>query len=88
MVLIIPVIVIAVLAILMCRQESRRRKISFPLALLTCIVTTPLIGYFIIVPRPLRQPQGCKWCGNMDNEAAYCGICGKDAQGMVRPSGK
>lgn len=88
MILLIPIIVIAVLAILMCLQESRRRKISFPLALLACIVATPLAGYLIIVSRPLRQPPGCSWCGNGDNEAAYCGLCGKNVQGMVRPAGK
>ena len=69
------------LTILMCLQESKKRKINLLVALLLCIILTPLIGYLIISGRPLRNPKGCKWCGNEKNEAEYCGICGKNENG-------
>ncbi len=69
------------LTILMCLQESKKRKINFLVALLLCIILTPLIGYLIISGRPLRNPKGCKWCSNEKNEAEYCGICGKNENG-------
>lgn len=69
------------LVILMCLQESKKRKINLFVALLLCVLTTPLIGYFIVSSRPLRQARGCAWCGNEKNEAEYCGICGKNEIG-------
>jgi len=73
--------VLLALTILMCYQESKKRKINFFIALLLSFITTPLIGYFIVSNRPLRNPRGCKWCGNEKNEAEYCGICGKNENG-------
>ena len=74
-------IIMLVLAILMCLQESKKRKINFWLALLICILVSPVFGYFIISSFGLRNPRGCTWCGNQYNEAVFCGICGKDADG-------
>ena len=71
------------LTILMCWQESRRRQISFVVALLLCLLLTPLIGYFIVFNRPMRNA-GCAWCGNPLNEAEYCGICGKNSEGKLK----
>lgn len=75
---------VILLVILMCWQESRKRKISFVGAFLICLFTSPFLGYFIISGRPLRNPRGCKWCGNTKNEAEYCGLCGKNEAGEVR----
>jgi hypothetical protein len=72
------------LTVLMCWQESRRRKINFFVALLICIVTTPLIGYVIIMSTYSRNPKGCLHCGNSQNEAEYCGVCGKNEAGLKR----
>lgn len=69
----------------MCWQESKRRKINFFIALALCLITTPFFGYFIIANRPLRNPKGCKWCGNNYNEAIYCGMCDKNEKGELRP---
>lgn len=79
-------LVFIVLTILMCWQESQRRKISFPIALILCLVATPIFGLFIIQSRPLRNARGCSFCGNEQNEAEYCGICGKNELGELRPS--
>ncbi len=72
-----------VLAILMCRQESKIRKINFWVALLICFLTTPIFGYFIISSFALRNPIGCKWCGNAENEVEFCGVCGKNDEGKL-----
>lgn len=79
--------VLFLLTILMCWQESRNRKINFFVALGICFLTSPLFGYLIIISCfKLRNPRGCEWCGNKENEAEYCGLCGKDSKGSVRPS--
>lgn len=46
-----------ILPILMCFQESKRRKISFLSAILLCIFLSPVFGYFIIISRPLRNSE-------------------------------
>jgi hypothetical protein len=72
------------LTVLMCFQESKKRKIEFISSLVFCVVLTPLIGYFIITSRSLRNPKGCNWCGNEQNEVEYCGICGKNEKGDLK----
>ena len=72
-----------VLTILMCRQESQKRNINFWLALLICFAATPIFGYFIVSSFPVRNPIGCKWCGNTENEVEFCGVCGKNADGKT-----
>jgi D-alanyl-lipoteichoic acid acyltransferase DltB (MBOAT superfamily) len=82
------IIFIVLLVLLFAWQESRKRKISFFFAALICLTLSPIIGYFIVTNRPLRNPIGCQWCGNTENESAVCGICGKNANGeQVLPIG-
>lgn len=69
---------------MMCRQESKKRKIHFIIALVLCFLLTPLIGYFIIISRPLRNSLGCKNCGNKYNEAEFCGLCKKNSEGFTK----
>lgn len=77
-------IIFLFLTVMMCYQESRRRKVSFIAALAICIVLSPIIGYFILYTFPVRNPRGCPWCGNAANEAEFCGLCGKNAEGLTR----
>lgn len=79
------VIIYFLLVVLMCRQESKRRKIGFVPALLIMFFLTPFLGLVLISNRPLRNPVGCEWCGNTENEADYCGVCGKNIAGELRP---
>jgi hypothetical protein len=74
------------LALLMCWQESKTRRINFIVAILACILLTPLFGYFFISGFPKRNAVGCKWCGNKYNEAEYCGVCNLNAAGEYRPA--
>lgn len=83
MVVIIALIVL-VLTILMCLQESKKRKITFWKAFIICLLISPFFGYFIITNHGLRNPAGCKWCGNEKNEAEFCGICGKNVEGILK----
>ncbi|HYG16466.1 MAG TPA: hypothetical protein VEC12_11985 [Bacteroidia bacterium] len=80
----IVVLLLIPLTVMMCRQESRRRKIGFVPALLVCVIASPLFGYFIISSIALRTPAGCQWCGNSENEAVYCGTCGKNQDGLLK----
>jgi 4-amino-4-deoxy-L-arabinose transferase-like glycosyltransferase len=72
------------LTLLMCLEESRKRKIHFVFALILCLIITPFFAYFIISSKPLRNPRGCHWCGNVKNEAEYCGLCGKNETGITK----
>lgn len=72
------------LVLLMCYEQSKKRKINFFVALVICIITTPLIGYVIISTFKTRNPKGCKWCGNERNEAEYCGVCKKNEEGDLK----
>lgn len=82
---ILVITAVVLLTFFMCLQESKRRKIHFITAIIICILTTPLLGYLIISSIGLRNPIGCKWCGNSKNESEYCGICHKNAQGEMMP---
>jgi hypothetical protein len=73
------------LSLMMCIQESRRKRINFYLALLLCIFITPFFAYLVMGMLPARYPRGCSWCGNALNEAEYCGLCGKNEKGEFRP---
>jgi len=70
-------IILGILTVLMCIQESAKRKISFSVALLYCMALTPILGYIIILHRPLRNPLSCESCGSELNEASYCQTCEK-----------
>ena len=75
-------IILWILTVLMCRQESAKRKISFSVALLYCRVLTPILGYIIILHRPLRHPLSCETCGSELNEAGYCQTCKSHKSGL------
>jgi hypothetical protein len=81
--LLIPILAYITLVILMCKQESEKRKINFFVALIICLIITPFFGYFVISNFGLRNPKGCKWCNNTLNEAEYCGICFKNENGLT-----
>lgn len=74
--IIIFFLIFFVLTVLTCYQESKKRQISFTIALLLCFFLTPIIGYIIIIHRPLRNPVICSNCGNRNNESTVCGVCG------------
>tara|TARA_R100000951_G_scaffold35053_1_gene29718 strand:+ start:171 stop:431 length:261 start_codon:yes stop_codon:yes gene_type:complete len=86
MVIYIFLAVLLTLTILMCIQESKKRRIGFIPALALCIVLTPLFGYYVISNRPLRTARGCEYCGNSKNEAEYCAVCGKNVEGELKTS--
>lgn len=83
-IIIILISIFSLLTVLMCLQESKKRSIRFIEAFLICLAISPFFGYFIISSIKLRNPVGCKWCGNTENEVEFCGICHKNAQGQLR----
>ena len=74
-----------VLVLGMAWQDGSKRTCGFFGALAICLVLTPLFGYFVVHLFPLRDPPGCKWCGNERNESEYCGVCGKNQAGELKP---
>lgn len=76
--------ILLILTLLMCVQESKKRKIGLIPSIAICILITPIFGYFIISNRPLRNPKGCIHCNNQFNEAEYCGVCGKNELGKLK----
>lgn len=72
-------------AVIVAAVVGRQYKMGFFWSLLVCLVTSPLFGYFIIGSSGLKEAKGCNWCGNTYNEAEYCGLCGKNEPGELRP---
>ena len=72
------------LTVLMAWQEGRKRTCGIIGAIGICLVLSPLFAYFVILLFPLKHPRGCRWCNNKQNEADYCGICGKNDAGELR----
>ena len=72
-----------VIAFLFAWHEGRRRTIGFLPALIIAWLI-PLFRIFVIESSRLRTA-GCKWCGNKYNEAEYCGLCGKNGAGELKP---
>jgi hypothetical protein len=64
--------------------EGSKRKPGFWGCLVIMIIFTPFFGYFIIESFSQKKAKGCKWCSNKYNEAEYCGLCGKNEEGVVR----
>jgi RsiW-degrading membrane proteinase PrsW (M82 family) len=75
-----------ILSVLMCYQESKRKPISFLVAILLCFIITPIGVYLLYRFLPNKNPIGCMHCGNSKNEAEYCGICGKNILGDFHPT--
>lgn len=72
-------------AVIVAAVVGPQYKMGFFWSLLVCLVTSPLFGYFIIGASGLKEAKGCHWCGNTYNEAEYCGLCGKNEAGEIRP---
>lgn len=64
---------------------GRQKKIGFANSLILCILITPFFGCLITEGGATKNPRGCNWCGNKENEAEYCGLCNKNENGEIRP---
>lgn len=79
------ILVYLLISYLIADKVGRYKNIGFVGTLLLCILTTPFIGYLVAAGGGLKDAKGCKWCGNKYNEAEYCGLCGKNDDGEIRP---
>ncbi len=59
------------------------RKGGFLRAFLISLILSPLAGIFLTVGGGQKNPIGCRHCGNAENEAEYCGVCGKNEEGFT-----
>lgn len=78
------IIVHLLFSYLVADKIGRKKTIGFGYSLLLCLLITPFFGYLITENFGVVNPRGCKWCGNKENEAEYCGECGKNDAGEIR----
>jgi hypothetical protein len=69
---------------LYCYQRGKEKKAGLLKFILIMILATPFFGYFIIEALP-NHKRPCRCCGNKYNEADYCGLCGKNENGEIKP---
>ncbi|MFT4523470.1 MAG: hypothetical protein ACI8ZN_002424 [Bacteroidia bacterium] len=60
------------------------RKGGFLRAFLLGLFLTPLVGIILVIGSAQKNPKGCIHCGNSANEAEFCGLCGKNEEGMSK----
>lgn len=60
------------------------RKGGYFRAFILSVLLSPIIGLFLTVGAGQKNPRGCKHCGNIANEVEYCGICGKNEEGLTQ----
>ncbi|CAN5470075.1 hypothetical protein BH10BAC1_BH10BAC1_08480 [soil metagenome] len=64
---------------------GKNKTIGFWKSFIFCLLFTPFFGLFIAEGGARKNAKGCDWCGNKYNEAKYCGLCGKNIEGVLRP---
>lgn len=84
----IGILIYIIISYLIADKIGRLKKIGFLNTFLLCLFTTPFIGYLIAEGGGRSNAKGCKWCGNKENEADFCGLCGKNDNGDLRPNFK
>lgn len=72
------------LSYLIAAKIGRYKTIGFWMTFLLCIIVSPFIGYLVAEGGGMKNPRGCKWCGNKYNEVEFCGLCGKNEQGEMK----
>lgn len=63
---------------------GKNRRIGFWKTFLLGLVLSPLITIFIAMNSGRLNALGCLHCGNDQNEAEFCGLCGKNYHGELR----
>lgn len=81
----IGLIIYITLSFLIAHLIGRHKKIGFANSLILCILITPFFGFLITEGGAAKNPKGCNWCDNKENEAEYCGLCNKNEKGEIRP---
>lgn len=63
---------------------GRNRRIGFWKTFMWAILLSPFIGIFVAMSSGRLDARGCSHCGNDQNEAEFCGSCGKNEQGLTK----
>jgi UPF0716 family protein affecting phage T7 exclusion len=85
--LMIPYLLIGLyllICFLIAHKIGRHKKIGFWPTLILCLIATTFVGFLVAEGSGLKNALGCQHCGNKENEAEYCGLCGKNALGELR----
>lgn len=63
---------------------GKNRQIGFWKTFMWAIILTPFIAIFIAMNSGRLDARGCKHCGNNQNEAEFCGLCGLNEAGITK----
>ncbi|NMM47927.1 hypothetical protein [Marinigracilibium pacificum] len=63
---------------------GNNRRIGFLKTLIFALILTPFIAVFIALNSGRLDARGCIHCGNEYNEVEFCGLCGKNEEGLTR----
>lgn len=61
-----------------------KRRIGFWKSFFWSVLLSPFIGLIITLNSGRLDARGCMHCGNTYNEAEFCGMCNKNAEGLTR----
>jgi hypothetical protein len=81
----ISIIIYIGLSYLIALKIGKQKTIGFWKTFILCLVISPFIGLLISEGGAKANARGCGWCGNKYNEAVFCGLCGKNETGEIRP---
>ncbi len=73
------------LCYLIALKIGKQKTIGFWKTLILCLIISPFFGLLIAEGGAKANARGCNHCGNKYNEAAFCGLCGKNETGELRP---
>jgi hypothetical protein len=88
MLFILGILVYIIICYLIADKIGRYKKIGFTTTLVVSLLLSPFVGLLLAEGGAQSNPKGCNWCGNQENEAKFCGLCGKDEEGSLRPGFK
>lgn len=77
-------ILIYIIVALLIAPIGKNRRIGFWKTFMWALLLTPFITIFIAMNSGRLDALGCKHCGNKENEVEFCGICGKNEQGLTK----
>ena len=76
-------ILVYVIFALLVAPVGRKRRIGFWKTFMWSLLLTPFIGLFIALNSGQLNARGCTHCENDQNEAEFCGLCGKNEEGLT-----
>ncbi|MCR9249170.1 MAG: hypothetical protein NXI20_02050 [bacterium] len=77
-------IAIYIIICLLVAPAGKGKRIGMFKTFLFSFLLTPIIGLYLALGSGRLNARGCNHCGNTENEAEFCGVCGKNEDGKSR----